>query len=1375
MLWAITILISFPLTIRLIFWMLIWFSHLGLSAQQSLRFRYLDKQDGLSQNTVFAITQDGDGFMWFGSRNGLNRYDGYQFKQYHHDDEQAQSLVDNDIRSLYYDQQDSCIWVGTRAGLSKFHLGNERFYNTGPDSLAAWGLAQEFIRHINRDRKGRLWIGMNTGLTYWDESQARFAPVIKIPPLDLKQSSAWVSSLMENRLGQLWLGTANGLFQIKDGHSSQPKLVRADQLFSVLAALNDRDIRSLCEDQEGNLWIGTQSNGLYKWNPLTQDLVHFQHQVDNPYSLADNSIRSIVLDREYQIWIGTFAGLNHYRPESQDFETIQSEDFMASGLSNSSIHELFVSKKGALWLGTYNGGINYLDESFNRFDIYRRQPYPNRLSNNIISSFAEDPIGNLWIGTEGGGLNYFDRKTASFEHYKSSLKQAKGISGNNVKSLLLANDSLWVGTFQHGLNLLNNRTRQFQHFRHQPEDSSSLGGNNVYSLLSEGSYLWIALYNDGVDRLNLKTGEFSHLRANENIPHSLSTNDVRVLYKDPQGDIWAGTEKGLNLMQGRDPETIRFQHFLPHVKVYALQATDSLGIWIGTFNHGLYYLNKSDGSFKHYTTEDGLAGNSVFGILEDDEGHIWLSTNNGIARFTPRRKVFSSYSYTNGLEELEFNFNAYAKTRKGELLFGSTDGFTLFSPDKITLNTFVPPIVFTGLSVHNQNVEVKTDGFLSRSINHTETLRFEHKEANFTLQFAALDYSNPQGNQYAFKMDGIDTDWQYRIGQQSATYTIQQEGEYVFHLKGANNEGIWNPVERKLRIIVQAPPWRTWWAYLIYLLSFLLITYGIIRFVRLRHSYQLAKITKQKQEEAYQIQLRFFTNITHEFRTPLTLIIGPLQDLIETHELSGKVQKHLSAIERNAQRLLSLVNQLLDFRKLEAEHRQVEAAQGNFVRFLREVYLSFLSLAQRQNISYHFDTEAEEYLLWYDRDKMEKIFYNLLSNAFKFTPEGGEISVIIRQKAGKLQVQIKDTGPGIAPELHEQIFKRYFEHTTNQDKAKQGIGIGLAYTRQLLELHSALIEINSDGKSGSNFLITIPLGNEHFKPREILHDFRNSEDSSHYPPLVPATKNPSPLISSDSKAKLLVVEDNPEVRAYIEQIFEGEYHLLFAENGVEGYTLAREQLPDLIISDIMMPKMDGISFCTQIKTDLNTSHIPVLLLTARTAMIFRIEGLETGADDYITKPFSSQELRLKVRNQLKVRHLLWDRFARTRDFDPKKISVTTADERFLSNLMNTCEKQLANPEFNMESFADELAVSRPLLFSKVKALTGQTPNNFLKSIRLKRAIQLLEKGGLGISEIAYLVGFRDPRYFSKVFQKEHGMTPTEYGRSHSEKQKDLPS
>ncbi|MEM6347228.1 MAG: two-component regulator propeller domain-containing protein [Bacteroidota bacterium] len=1363
--------IRFSLTTRYFLWFLFSLSQLGLQAQQSLRFRYFDKQDGLSQNTIFAITQDGDGFMWFGSRNGLNRFDGYNFKQYHTQADENQGLVDNDIRSLYYDKLDSSLWIGTRNGLGKFYLSEERFANFGPDSLPAWGLGQEFIRNIQRDSKGRLWIAMASGFTFWDESHSRFAPIIKLPPSEAEVSSSRVSAFIEDAVNRLWLGGANGLYLIENAQSLEPNLRAGEEVYPILSALNNTDIRSLCKDHLGNIWIGTHHSGLYRWQPQNNQLALFLHEPGNINSLADNSVRTIVMDREQQIWIGTFAGLNRYRAKEGDFETIKSEAFMLTGLSNSSIHKLFVSKKGALWLGTYNGGVNYLDESFNRFDIYRRQPYPNSLSNDVISSFAETPEGNLWIGTEGGGLNYFDRQAGKFQQFKPRAEGQEGISGLNIKSLLLDGDSLWVGTYQFGLNLVDLRTKRVKQFQREADNPKSLGENNVYSILREGPYLWLAVYSGGIDRLDLRTGDISHLKSDPNNVHSLPNNDVRVLHKDRQGDIWAGTEKGLCLMQGREPETLSFQQFLPQVKVYSLRATDSLGIWIGTFNHGLYYLNKADGSFKHYTTEDGLTGNSVFGILKDDDGYIWLSTNNGIARFSPVRETFSSYSYTNGLEELEFNFNAYAKTRKGELLFGSTDGFTLFSPEDISLNTFVPPIVFTGLQVQNQNVEAKPNGLLAHSINHTETLRFGYKEANFTLQFSALDYSNPQGNQYAYKMDGIDNDWQYRVGQQSATYTIQKEGEYVFHVKGANNEGIWNPVERQIRIVVSPPPWRTWWAYLLYIVSLSLLTFAIIRFVRLRHSYQLEKITKQKQEEAYQTKLRFFTNITHEFRTPLTLIIGPLQDLIATQELSAKVQKQLYAVERNAQRLLSLVNQLLDFRKLEAEHRQVEAAQGNFVRFLREVYLSFLGLAQRQDISYQFDTEAEEYLLWYDRDKMEKVFYNLLSNAFKFTPRGGQISVIIRRKGNNLEVKIKDTGPGIAPDLHEQIFERFFERSAKQQNT-DGIGIGLAYTRQLLELHSAQIEIQSDGKTGSTFLVRIPMGKAHFDPMDLLNDFRNSEDSSHYPTLTPAPLKGSKA-QTTSEATILVVEDNPEVRAYIEQIFAGEYRLLLAENGVEGYTLAREQLPDLIISDVMMPKMDGISFCTQIKTDLNTSHIPVLLLTARTAMIFRIEGLETGADDFITKPFSSQELRLKVRNQLKVRHLLWDRFARTRDFNPKEVSVTTADERFLSNLMDTCEKQLGNPDFNMESFADELAVSRPLLFSKVKALTGQTPNNFLKSIRLKRAVQLLEKGGLGISEIAYLVGFRDPRYFSKVFQKEHRMTPSEYARTHSEKQKGL--
>ncbi|MEL6653224.1 MAG: ATP-binding protein, partial [Bacteroidota bacterium] len=733
--------------------------------------------------------------------------------------------------------------------------------------------------------------------------------------------------------------------------------------------------------------------------------------------------------------------------------------------------------------------------------------------------------------------------------------------------------------------MLNTKSGELEHFQHIAGDPNSLANNNVYSILKDGPYLWLGLYAGGIDRLDLRDMSIRHIQSDPSGSNGLTSNDVRVLFQDLEGDIWVGTEKGLHLMQGREPDQLQFKRFLPETEIYAIQATEAAGIWIGTYNHGLYYLNKSDWSVLQYTTKDGLPGNSVFGILESKGRHLWLSTNQGITRFTPSRKLFSSYSYANGLEALEFSFNAYAKTSAGELLFGSTNGFTLFRPEDINFNTFVPPVVFTGLTVRNQQIEVQPNKLLSRSLNHTQRLTFAHNEANFTLDFAALDYSNPQGNQYAYRMEGIDQDWQYRIGQQSATYTIQRDGRYIFHLKGANNEGIWNPVERQLEIVVLPPPWRTWWAYMLYALAAVLIVLVIIRFVKLQHSYQLEKLGTQKQEELHQTKLRFFTNITHEFRTPLTLILGPLQDLLSSDELNAKARKHLIAIERNGQRLLNLVNQLLDFRKLEAEHGRVEAAQGNFVRFLREIYLSFQGLAQRQDIQYQFESEADEYLLWYDRDKMEKVFYNLLSNAFKFTPQGGRISVRLSARSEGLQIEVIDTGRGVPRDLQAHIFDRYYEHSS-----EAGLGIGLAYTRQLLELHNGSIQLESDGKQGSNFVVFLPFGKAHFRSQDLLEDFRNSEDSSHYT----LTQSEARTTKSDqegtTQSRLLIVEDNQEVRSYIGQIFKGEYELTFANNGQEGLQMAQEQLPDLIISDVMMPIMDGIEICLDFGTKGNTIH-----------------------------------------------------------------------------------------------------------------------------------------------------------------------------------------
>ena len=818
-----------------------------------------------------------------------------------------------------------------------------------------------------------------------------------------------------------------------------------------------------------------------------------------------------------------------------------------------------------------------------------------------------------------------------------------------------------------------------------------------------------------------------------------------------------------------------FEVFLAHEKIYSLQEDANANIWVGTFANGFYKFLPSSNTFIHFTTEDGLSGNTVFGIIEVSEEEIWLSTNNGLSKFNPKLKTFTNYNYSNGLENSEYNFNAYFKTQSGDLLFGGINGFTRFNPKSIQPNQFIPPVAFTDLRKNNQVIKVGDETtLLDKSLNETEEITFKYNEANFSLGFAALDYYSPENNHYAFMLEGIDRDWNYTIGKTEATYTIQRHGEYIFKLKGGNSDGVMNPVERKLKIIVQAPPWQTWWAYLIYACFFGAIAFGLLRFIRLRHTLQLEQIAKQQQEELHEVKLRFFTNITHEFRTPLTLILGPLNDLINAKEKPDNEHKQLSLIQRNAQRLLNLVNQVLTFRKLATDHEPLDMVKGNLVEFLQEIFLPFKDTANRRNIDFKFYSESSEIEACFDQDKLEKVFFNLLSNAFKFTPDNGKIEMTIDQDDQQVIIKVKDTGVGIDPDNQEQIFKRFYEKSDGERSFIKGSGIGLAISKQMVELHNGKISVESNSKSknskGVTFIVKIPKENKNYINGTAKSYAPNIGAIVHYQPLASGNGAINDLVDNKELSKstngeselLLIVEDNPEVRNYIKELFNHDYRIETAKNGEEGLALTKKVLPNLIISDVMMPKMDGCSFCSQVKNNLEISHIPIVLLTARSAALYKIEGLKTGADDYITKPFNPQELKLRVKNILKARAEVKNKFARVLNFDPKEITITSADELFLEKALQIVEKHIEDYEFNVNQFAFEIAVSRPLLFKKLKALTGQTPNNFIKTIRLKRAGQLLKAKKLNISEVAHKVGFKDPKYFRKCFKEQFNRLPSDF-------------
>lgn len=1338
------------------------FPHFSVHAQEEYRFRNFNKEDGISQSSIFTIAQDATGFLWFGTRDGLNRYDGYNFTIFR----TVEGLVNNDVRAIYHDSITNQLWVGTLGGLSRYDIRLDQFYSYRYED--GKGLSSDNVRSITKTKSGEILIGTAGGLNIYDSDNDQLKSLHSSSiPLDVKD-------ILISSSGTIYLATGTGVF-ILDNLQADPVLTP----ISFAEAIEGVPINCLLETQDGSLWIGTQGNGAVHWHPKSGKTKHLKSNENDPSSLNHNEVRSIIETKDGSIWLGTFRGLNRIAAGEDCCEAMTEANTSSGNITTGSIHSLHVDSRGALWVGSYHGGLSYYAPGLNQFKNIYHRPLQNSLSNDVVSSFQEDKRGNLWIGTEGGGLNYFNRETGKFSVYTHRDEVPNTLTGNNVKTLLLDNGKMWIGTYARGLDFFNPKTASFTHFRHDPLDPQTISNDNVYDLLKQGDSLWIATFGGGLDLYKLKEGTFSHFRSSET-SNSLCSDLVRVIVEGQKGVIWIGTHHGLSRMSPeKDPgnnDSYRFQSYLKEQAIYSLYPAEDGKIWIGTYSNGLFCLNPEKNEVEHFTLENGLPGNSVFGILSDDAGYLWLSTDNGIARLNTSNYRITSYNQSHGLRSLEYNFNAYERLSNGEILFGGIRGFTLFNPLAITSNTYSPPIAFTSLSQFNESVAVSSDGILKNQLDQTTTLEFPYNGANFSIGFTALDYFNPAYNEYRYKLEGLDQNWTTNRGGTVANYSIQRPGQYLFRLRAANSEGIWNPTERTIEVTVHPPPWKSWWAYLLYGLLILAGIYAAYHFLKLRQQYKFEQLANTQRDQLNKAKLRFFTNVAHEFRTPLTLILGPLEEILSRDSFANETGKKLRVVKQSASRLLDLVNQLLTFRKLEAEGEQLGVGPGNIVKFCQEIFLSFTEHARIKNVNFSFDSSDSYIELFYDRDKLEKVLVNLLANAFKFTPDGESIEMSVATEGNKVLIKVRDTGVGIAQDLHEQIFKRFYEKEGNVRNVIKGSGIGLALSREMVSLHQGTIEVQSELGEGSVFAISLPLGKEHLRPSDIISNFKDSEQIDNY--CFPGEREEvsaqvideekevfASLKSAGQLPKLLIVEDNPAVREYVEECFEGLFSIKKAENGMLGLKSAINNIPDLIISDVMMPEMDGISLCRELKKDERTNHIPIILLTARTAAAFKLEGLEMGADDYVTKPFSPKELRLRVRNILSSRLKIRNKLVRLGILEPKEIQLSSTEEIFLEKAMSLVEENIDQADFNVEKFAREMAVSRAFLFAKLKAVTNHTPNNFVKTIRLKRAAQLLKEYNLEVSQVAYKVGFRDPRYFSKCFKKMYTVSPSEYHRN----------
>ena len=1016
-----------------------------------------------------------------------------------------------------------------------------------------------------------------------------------------------------------------------------------------------------------------------------------------------------------------------------------------------------------------------------------------------IYSIFEDHKDILWIGTHGYGLFRFDRKTGKISNYTFDPNNTKSINNNTILSICEGPPGiLWLGGLG-GLNKLNSKTMEFRHFVHDRDDPNSIGADHIMSIYRDSSgILWIGTIGGGLNRFDPDTEKFKSFKKDPDNQESLNTNSVLSVYEDLNGTIWLGSyDDGLfKYIPGKNGKPDRFIQYV-HDKnnlnslsynVARIVIGDKSGnTWIGTEGGGLNKFNLENESFTIYTMEDGLPNNVIWGILLDEKGNLWISTNNGLSRFNPETESFFNYDRSDGLQALEFAFGAHYKSRTEEMFFGGEKGINYFYPDSVKINPYVPPVVLTGFKLFNKSVPVNENSLLKKSITEVRELELKYNENFISFEFAALNYTNSHKNQYKYRMIGLDPDTVYAGTRRFADYTDMKPGDYTFWVTGSNNDGIWNKEGVSLHIIIHPPWWRSRLAYSLYIVLVVLMVLGFVR----RRTWRLRKdkeeLEKQVKERTREIEekdfhilemdrmkTRFFANISHEFRTPLTLILSPLEEIMANKSSKDKDYNKFGIIRRNGLRMLDLVNQLLDLSKLDSGKLKLELMEADIIKILRLSFSSFISLADKKRIQYNFQLPEDELFTYFDRGKLETIMNNLLSNAFKYTPEDGEIKCIVHLKEAVkedekdvIEISVRDSGPGIDENKLDLIFDRFYQADEQHHIEGGGTGIGLSITKELVHLIHGEIKVSSKPGEGSCFMVTIPLGKDHLKESEyvIVKPEQNAERKLINEAISGKAIDDISGVKSipDKKvSQILIVEDNLELRSYLKEQFQMDYLIEEASDGEEGLKKAIKSIPDLIVSDIMMPKIDGVEFCKRVKTNERTSHIPVVMLTAKADIESRIEGLETGADDYIIKPFNIHELRTRVKNLIEQRQILRKRFASNLNVTPKDIAFNSYDVQFINRIIGVVEEHLADFDFDVKDLQGKAGMSHTQLYRKLFALTGLSPSKFIRTLRLKRAAKLMEQKNGNVTKIAYEVGFNNLAYFTKCFKELYGLSPSGY-------------
>lgn len=1287
-------------------------------------FRQYTINEGLSNNAVYSIYQDSKGLMWFGTIDGLHSFDGQRIRVWRNAPEHV--LLGSII---YYITEDTSkrLWIASDVGLALFDLRKEEFLPFRATTHAGVSV-RSCVSDIFQDSHQNMWITtIEQGVFCYNLQNGKlrqFTAPNQLP-------SDKIKDIMEDRNGIIWITTLDRGICSYDPSTDKFKRYKNDALIRNLI---------MFEDSQANLWVGNAGKGLFLFNRETGEA---EQKVKPENSQELLQIRSIVEWQPGILLLASDEGLMAYRVTTGELTKIKSSNGYFGGLNDNYLHYLYLDRENGLWIGSYFGGVNYLSPTSSNFDYYNS--INTVIDGKVISAFARDEKENLWIGTDDAGFFYWDRKSNHFTSYKPG--------GSN----------------------------------HSPTYQ------NIHALLPDADRLYIGMYMGGLDILDLKTGVFRNYKASDS-PNSLYSSGVYALYKDTYGELWIGTTLGLNRYK---PDTDSFERiFEVHPADISCIVEDQKGyLWVSSFNKGIFRYDRKTGKWKNYRKmqdafhslpvdkvvtmcvdynqrlwlgtdgkglcrydyeKDGfisipLSDSSIrviHSILPDNE-YLWISTSNGLLKYQPEQGTLKIYNKYDGLQDNQFSPNAGIRMNDGTIYVGGINGFNAFRPAEMVQNSQIPTVALTDFQLFNKHVNTSSEGTpLSASITYTDKLVLSKEHSIFSLEFAALSYTGALKNRYQYMLEGFEKEWTEVNGEPRVTYTNLPPGHYTFRVKASNGDGIWNENGIILPIEVLPPLWRSYPFLFAYFLLFIgLIYYSFYR-MRRQHRKKLAYMAAEKDKELYNTKIDFFTHIVHEIRTPLTLIVAPLEHIMKSTGRVADVLPQLQVVERNGKRLLTLVNQLMDFRKVEEGGMEVHCRVTDISQLLEDIYKRFRLSAELRNIHVSLNLPQKECFVNLDAEAFTKIVSNLLSNALKFTTDLIEIHLI--EVDDKVELRISDNGCGINVGEQEAIFKPFYQVKEDRPSDYIGTGIGLLLVKKLVAMLQGELALESKVGAGSVFIIrfTAAIGEQ--------------EDTKIMEPLQIESLPLIALPEKEIRNQLLIVDDNQDMRQFLIELLSPSYEVVVASDGEEALKILTDRPADLVISDVMMPKMNGFELCSIIKKNLSMSHIPVLLLTAKVATEDRIEGLETGADVYVEKPFSADVLKVQVKSLLLNRERLRTSCLTTPMVPLAAVANSQIDEAFLARMSAIVEKNMTEPEFTVETLAQELCMGRSNFFAKVKGISGMTPNDFIRLIRLKKAAELFTGGENCISDVCFRVGFSSPSYFAKCFQAQFGVSPTDF-------------